>query len=195
MIAQLPPVVRRVLAVVLLLMVIAIVLRGLIVPTWRMYLDNRDAIAQMEDTIARYARLSAQVESLRQTVAELEEAGELGQYLLDEASEPLAAAALQERLKAMVTSSGGTLISTQVLPTESDEGLKRVIVSVRMAGSVAALQGVLYELESSLPFLLTDNLVVLSRNARQRNRMPSSDDSLDIRFNLHGFLPSAEKRA
>lgn len=191
MIARLTPVQRRVLALILLLAVIVVVARVLIVPMWNIYSDNRDAIVQMEDSIARYARISAQVGSLRQAVEDLAEADELTRYVLAQESESIAAAALQERVKSIVTASGGALTSTQVLPAVAEKGFKRVIVNVRMAVSIDALQRVLYELENGLPYLLASDMIILSRNVRKRGRTGQSVDLLDVRFNLSGYMRDA----
>jgi len=188
MIAQLPRVQRRILAVLLLLLAVGAVVRLMVLPIWTTFADNRDAIAQTEDNIARYSRLSTQVEALRSIVDELEQADNLDRYLFSQESEPLAAAALQDRIKSVVTNSGGTLTSTQVLPTVADQGFKRVIVNVRMAVGVDALQRVLYGLENNLPYLLTDDIVILSRGASKRRRKATAVDALDVRFNLYGFM-------
>ncbi|MCK5363528.1 MAG: hypothetical protein KAR22_11195, partial [Gammaproteobacteria bacterium] len=60
MIERLPRTQRRILAVLLLLLALAAVVRVLVVPIWSTYLGNRDAIAQSEDNIVRYSRLSTQ---------------------------------------------------------------------------------------------------------------------------------------
>ncbi len=195
MIARLPRIQRRILAVLVLLLALAAVVRGLVVPIWTSYLSNRDAIAQSEDNIARYSRLSTQIGALQLVVGELEQADNLDRYVLLQESEPLAAAALQARMKSVVTSSGGTLTSTQVLPTETEQGFKRVTINVCMAVSTDALQRVLYELENNLPYLLTDDIVILSRGARKRRRTTQSVDLLDVRFNLYGYMRDTEEPA
>lgn len=195
MIERLPQIQRRILAVLLLLLALAAVVRGLVLPIWTSYVSNRDAIAQSEDNIARYSRLSTQIDALQSAVGKLEKAGNLDRYVLVQESEPLAAAALQARMKSVATSSGGTLTSTQVLPTETEQGFKRVIVNVRMAVSTDALQRVLYELENNLPYLLTDDIVILSRGARKRRRTAQGVDLLDVRFNLYGYMRDTEEPA
>jgi len=181
--------------VLLLLLALAAVVRGLVLPIWTSYVSNRDAIAQSEDNIARYSRLSTQIDTLQSALGKLEKAGNLDRYVLVQESEPLAAAALQARMKSVATSSGGTLTSTQVLPTETEQGFKRVIVNVRMAVSTDALQRVLYELENNLPYLLTDDIVILSRGARKRRRTAQGVDLLDVRFNLYGYMRNTEEPA
>jgi len=187
-IERLPRVQRRILAVLLLLTFAVVVVRVLVVPIGSTYVGNRDAIARIEDDIARYSRLSAQVDALRSLVGELQQSDDLARFVLTQESEPLAAAALQERVKSVVTGSAGTLTSTQVLPTETEQGFKRIVVNVRMAVSMDALQRVLYELENDLPYLLVDDIVILSRAARKRRRTAQPVDSLDVRFNLYGYM-------
>lgn len=186
---------RRILAILLLVAVVLVLSRGVAVPVVRAYLDNRDAIAQAEENIARYSRLSARIEALEQTMDELEASDRLGEYILSERSEPLAAAALQERVKSVVTASGGTLTSTQVLPAENEQGFRRVVVNVRMAGSIESLQRVLHALESDLPYLLADDVIILARGARKRRRATESTDLLDVRFNLYGYMRDGEGAA
>lgn len=188
MIERLSQTQRRVLAVFLLLATVAVIVRVLVLPVWTAYLDNRDAIAQLEDNIARYSKLSARVQGLRTAFEELDESGDLDRYVLAQNSEPLAAAALQDRVKSVVTRSGGTLTSTQVLPIVSAHGFKRIIVNVRMAVSMPALQQVLYELETSLPYLFADDIIILSRAANQRRRQGQVVDMLEVRFNLYGYM-------
>jgi general secretion pathway protein M len=187
-IARLPRYQRRVLAVLLLLLSVLLAVRVILVPIWSTYVGNRDAVARYEDDIAHYSRLSSQVGTLQSAVDELRQLDDLARFVLPQESEPLAAAALQERVKAVVTSSGGTLTSTQVLPTESHQGFKRIIVNVRMGVSMDALQQVLHELESGLPYLIADDIVILSRTARKRRRPVTPVDHLDVRFNLNGYM-------
>ena len=97
--------------------------------------------------------------------------------------------------RAVVTGSGGSLTSTQVLSTVAEHGLRRITINVRMAVSTGALQRVLYELESNLPYLMTDDIIILSRGAQRRRQVPSGLDLLDVRFNLSGFMRGTEKPA
>ena len=187
-ILRLPRSQRRVLALLLLLVVVLLAVRLMLVPIWTTYAGNRDAIAQYQDDIARYSRLSSQVAELQSAVGELQQSDDLARFVLPQESEPLAAAALQARVKSVVTSSGGTLTSTHVLPTEAEQGFKRIIVNVRMAGSTDVLQRVLFELENGLPYLIADDIVILSRAGGKRRRKAAPTDRLDVRFNLNGYM-------
>ena len=94
-----------------------------------------------------------------------------------------------ERLKRIVEQSGGSLTSTQVLPSTDEEAFQRVSVNARMSVSIEAFQKVLHELESGLPALVVDNVVVLARGARSRRRTRRNRPlGLDVRFRLSGYL-------
>jgi general secretion pathway protein M len=187
-ITRLPRSQRRVLAVLLLVVAVLLAVRLILMPIWATYADNHDAIAQYQDDIARYSGLSSQVAELQSAVGELQQSDDLVRFVLPQESEPLAAAALQARVKSVVTDSGGTLTSTQVLPTAPAQGFKRIIVNVRMAGSTDVLQRVLFELENGLPYLIADDIVILSRGRGKRRRKAEPIDRLDVRFNLNGYM-------
>lgn len=192
MIERLTPVQRRILALALALVVVLAFARLVVLPTWGAYLDNRDAIAQHREDIARYSRLATRMPELEAALRDLERSDALARYVLTHESAALAAAALQERVKTVVQRSGGDLTSTQVLPAEEEgQGFRRVTVNVRMAVSTPSLQEVFYELESTLPYLLVDEVVILSRASRRRRAVAPGTDMLDVRFNLSGFMRGA----
>jgi general secretion pathway protein M len=195
MIAQLPRVQRRILAVLLVILVLFGVIQLLLKPIWNTYIDNREAIIQYQDQIARYSRLSSQVSALQSAVAELQNSDDLAPYVFPQESESLAAAALQQKVKSVVTASGGTLTSTQVMPTVPEKDFRRIMINVRMAVSTDALQGVFHDLESSLPYLLIDDIIILSRSSRRRRNQAVDVDLLDVRFNLSGYMRATDKPA
>ena len=82
MIERLPRLQRRNLAIGLLLLLVVVVVRIAMVPIVSTYLGNREAIVQMQDTITRYSKLSAQLDTLRLAVEELKEADDLDRYVL-----------------------------------------------------------------------------------------------------------------
>jgi len=177
----------RLLAVALLVLLL-VAAGAAAVPAWRVFERNREAIAQQRDHAERFARLAAELEALRRHVAELEQGRQLGRYTLDQGSPALAAASLQERLKQAVTDNGGKLTTTQVLPPVTAGRLRRITVNARMAVTVEALQRILYEMESGVPSLVVDNLVVLARSRRARRGSDDAAPVLDVRFDLSGFM-------
>ncbi len=114
---------------------------------------------------------------------------ERSDLMIDAKSATLASASLQERVKNVVGESGGTLVSTQVLPGKASGGFQRVSVNTRMTGSVADIQSTLYGLESKPPALVIDDLLIVTRRlpSRLRGKDLAETQDLDVRFQVTGF--------
>jgi len=189
MISRLSPPQSRLLAIALLLLCMGVVVQLIAWPAWRMYRNDRQAVEQQRDQIERFKRIAKRAPEIKQRLQELEERRKRDQYVLTEGSTILAAAALQERVKAIVEQSGGRLTSTQVPPAVAEGAYNKVTVKVRMSVTTPALQSILYELESGVPYLVVDNVAVLSRRARRRKQTQPQPQTLDVRFDLSGYMP------
>ena len=190
MISRLSLLQSRLLAIALLLLCMGVVVQVLALPAWRTYRDDQQAVEQHRDQIERFKRIAKSAPEIRQQLQELEERRKRDQYVLTAESTVLAAAALQERVKAIVEQSGGRLTSTQVPPAVAEGAYNKVTVKVRMSVATPALQSVLYELESGVPYLVVDNVAVLARRARRRRDKQPQPQTLDVRFDLSGYMPS-----
>ena len=104
----------------------------------------------------------------------------------------LAAADLQQRVKAVVEAVGGTLRSTQALPPVEEGNAVKVAVNATVSGDTESLQKILYDLESQTPLLFIDNLDVSAREIRQRLPNGRLADytrvQLNIQFEVSGYL-------
>ena len=115
---------------------------------------------------------------------EIDTSGFLGQKNRD-----LAAADLQRRLNLIIEETGGSLISSQVLPaTNEDEDLfPEITMKIYMRGNIGSLRDVLESFNTGQPLLFTDNLLV---QKKQRGDEPARQgvDKLDIRFDVTAFI-------
>ena len=104
---------------------------------------------------------------------------------LAEQAPALAAAYLQQRLRALVAEAGGVLLSSQALPGNTDGSLfPAVTVKASLNGNMATLHQLLYRIESHRPVLVLDNLLVQTRTAGA----PTDADELGIRFDVTAFI-------
>ena len=184
---------NRIAAVSLLLLVIALMGVLVVRPVWQRYSANRDLIADLEDKVARFESIATRQAPLEQQLATTRRSMNLNELTLQADSATLAAADLQERVKAAVQASGGSLTSTQILDPEKVSSFDRVFVNVRMTGTTPAVQESLYALESGQPMLVIDDLLVVTRRttARLRARQTGQQDQLDVRFKVSGFYQRA----
>lgn len=184
----------RLAAVFLLLLVIGLVAMFMVRPIWARYASNRDLIADLEHKVARFESIATRQTDLEQQLATVRQSINLDELTLQADSATLAAADLQERLKAAVQAAGGSLTSTQILEPEKVASFDRVSVNVRMTGTTPAVQRSLYALESGGPVLVVDDLLVVTRRTTVRlgnRRSAKQQDWLDVRFKVSGFYQSA----
>ncbi len=188
---------NRAAAVSLLILLIAVVGVLLIRPLWERYASNRDLIADLEDKVVRFESVATREAELERQFSTLERTSNLGELTLQADSATLAAADLQERVKAAVQAAGGSLTSTQVLEPEKVSSFERVSVNVRMTGSTPAVQKSLYSLETGSPVLVIDDLLVVTRRTTVRlgAKRTEQQDWLDVRFKVSGFYQPASEQS
>ena len=187
MMPTLSPQVSRALAVALLVGLLAIAYLAVVQPIIDARIEQHQEIANLENTLQRYQRVAAQRASREAALAELKQraAGEDG--LLRGANETLMAAAIQNRLKALVDDSHGELKSIQILPSQADGPLRRIAVRGQIAVTVEAAQRVFHDLEGGDPLLFLDNIGIRSRDDSRRRRERTPDGMLEVRLDVYGY--------
>lgn len=156
------------------------------------YRYYRDYLEQKQAQWAQMERMTASREAIQQHIANIKQDQSVARQYLPQTAPALAAAELQERIRAVVEAAGGTLRSTQALPPVEEGRAVKVAVSVTLTGDTANLQKILYDLESQTPLLFVDNLEISARETRQRQpdgRMTSySRVQLSVQFEVWGYL-------
>jgi general secretion pathway protein M len=163
------------------------------VPLLGTYQNNAAAIEQAENQLQRQQALAAQQPQLIERLEEEREQADAVAGYLQGPSDALAAAQLQDRVKAVVEASGGELRSTRILPAEDVEaspGTRRTALRVQMIVSIEGLAEILYDLEAGQPYVLIDELSVRSQRERRRRdqRGDDGDPALDVSLELSGFV-------
>jgi general secretion pathway protein M len=137
--------------------------------------------------LARYKRVAEQRERREAELAELKRraAGEDG--LLRGANETLMAAAIQNRIKALVDAAHGELKSIQILPPQADGHLRRISVRGQISMTVDAVQRLFHDLEGGEPLLFLDNVGIRSREETRRRRERAEDGMLEVHLDVYGY--------
>jgi general secretion pathway protein M len=154
------------------------------------YVDNRGRIQDLYDQLTRYRMLAAEEPAVRERLEAFKQRNQGSELYLKGETPTLAGAELQERVKSVVESSGGTLVSTQTMPEAEEQGLVRVSVKVRMRADVEGVQKVLYGLETGRPLVFLENVLVRSRVVRRRGVVNISE--LDVSFDVTGYMHAGQ---
>ena len=160
----------------------------------------REAIAgrvaffsQLEQLRSVHARSLQAMESSRAAREALARAGDRargGADFLEAETDALAAADLQNKIKAIVEAEGGTLVSSAFRRASPPLPLTPVSVIVRLRCSVEALARILHSLEQHEPPLFTEDVSIQSRH-RPGRPLQDVNDELDVEFSVTGYLDRA----
>jgi general secretion pathway protein M len=149
-------------------------------------------LEQQQGRLAQLERMAASREPIQRLIAGIQQDRDTAAQYLPQSAPSLAAAELQQRVKAVVETVGGTLRSTQALPPTEEGNAVRVTVSAALTGDTESLQKILYELEAQTPLLFVDNLDVTARE--NRPRLPNGQLAsytrvqLNVQFEVSGYL-------
>ncbi len=163
-------------------------------PVIAAYREVGRGIEQSQLLLQRYRRLASQQPQLSARLAELEQrAANAGGYLKGP-SDALAAAELQDHVRAVIEGAAGGLRSTQILPagaTEPTVAARRAALRIQLGIDIKGLQKVLYELETGQPYLFIDQLTVRQERRRRRSNEPEQEPVLDVSFEVYGYVRAA----
>ncbi len=163
-------------------------------PLYFEYVRLQQSIDQSQRLLAKYRKLEAARAGLEADIAELKTRDLRDGDYLAAASETLAGAEIQSRVKALFERVGAEQRSVQSLAPEIVDGLVRVTVRTQFTAETDALYQLLYQLETEAPLLFVDNLDIRRKQSRRRRRreasqaQPDAAGALDVRMDLFGYL-------
>ena len=183
---------QRWLAVGLLVSVIALVFGLTVIPVASKLIELGSEEENLALKLKKYERILSRKNTVTASVEALNEKTRDQGYFNSEQTGALASAEMQEFIKKAIVDAGGKLSSTQALPVKNKDNFSLLTVSVRMTGNIEVLRSVLYQLETSTPLIIIDQLDIRPmrgvRNRVTRQIEPSND--LNINFQAVSFMRS-----
>ena len=188
MTARISPPLQRLAALSILMLLAGAVVTGIVEPLVSAYLDAQRTVARQQAAISHTRLVGADAETLRAELARLRSQPQAIPGMLRSTNDSLAAAELQNRLKAAIDAAHGELRSVQPLPSRVEGVLRRVAVRGQARLRIAGLRHALYDLESSSPMLFLDNVEIEARPDKSGRPGAAEDPNLDLRFDLYGYI-------
>lgn len=181
---------QRWLSLGLLVFVLVLAIFVAIMPLVTTGLNHHEEKQNLIFRLQRANQIIARKDSIEKQSKQVEQEYQGQNYFSTQNTVALTSADLQKIIKTTISQAGGQLTSTQVLPSRENDDFKRVRVKVRMSGDIEALRTVLYEIESSTPVRIIDQIDIRpvrgKRNRKTRKIEPSS--KLNINFQVVGFM-------
>ncbi len=171
---------------VLILFVILIVIAPLI----NAGLDYNETKQDLAFRLKRYKEVIASKDKVQANAENVKKQYVEQEYFNTRETEALASADLQKFIKTAISTAGGQLTSTQVLPSKTEEDITRITVKVRMNGTIEHLRRVLYDIEMSKPLMLVEEMDIRPvrgrRNRKTRKIEPSN--KMNVNFQVVSFM-------
>ena len=180
---------RRLLALAILLLALALVFSITVLPVLLANQHYRDTIAGLEGRLQQLQRAAAIGDALQPQYEQLKRWKTSDAQYLKSNSAALAAAELQRLVKRIIVSKNAEVVSTQILTTRQEEGFDRVALKVRIRGELENIVQAFHVLETGEPFVFLDNVSVrASRGRRLRGQAPTLQ-TMDIDMELIAYMP------
>ena len=176
----------RFLAMGLTLLALATLWLGIAQPLLDRYGERAEMLAQRAALARRMAELAATLPALRQQ-AEAAASNPAEPVLLDSDTDPVASAALQERLQAMFAAAGAHISSVETLPAEEAGVYRKIRLRLTLTASWPALIALFEEIDGAMPRLLVDDLQLQPA----LHRIGTAPGSFDAAFVIFAFRRGA----
>lgn len=177
-------------AISLLFVAIALAVAVVGVPAW---LLHRHYNAVLEDDLGkleRYRRIAGTRPGIARQL-EAMRAKDAHKFFLRSGAVGLSAAEASEKVRTIVESNGGKLITMQA-PVSREEGRYRMVsVNVQLTANIFALRHILDAIDTSTPFLFVDNLMIRSQVPGSYRPPPGQEPEMFVQFDLYGYSLNA----
>ena len=184
---RMSPARQRLLALGILLIGLAALVGALVVPVLLLHRHYDRAIEDLGDKLTRYRRVAAQAPELR-TALDAVRTRDGRKFYLRNTATNLAAAELQELVKAAIENNGGRITTSQNTTTRDDGRFKQVGVNVQFFATTPALQKILAAIETQQPYLVVDNIAVRPLNAfRGFKPGPGQEPELNLQLDVSAW--------
>lgn len=183
------PALRRVLAFTLLLALLSLAWGGIVEPLIAGYREDIGNAARMRAAAARSGAAAERIAALRAELDKAEEARAGQGGFLDAGNASMASVEMQDIVRRAAQDTGADLRTIQMLDSREEELFSRITVEADLAIDIEGLRDLLYNLESSMPYLVLDSVLVRSRPQHRGTAAP--DGMLDVTIAVSGFLRPA----
>lgn len=155
----------RIAAIVLLLVMLATVESFVVEPLSALYAAGEKRLALLSARAGRVSVGKINGPELQIALAALEQSGQATAVFWPGATDAVAAAGLQEKMRALVQEAGASIDQTEALPPVAEGALRRISLRVRFSADIDQVERVVHAAESMKPSLVVGHLSIHTLNS------------------------------
>jgi general secretion pathway protein M len=175
-----------------LLVITCVVLFAVVVQPWRDFrAAQQEYTADLRFQLGRYQQLAERQEEFEAALQSIKSRNGGARYYLAQSKPALASAELEQYLERILRSGNAQIMSTQAVSEAGGGVTPSVAVKVRMRSDLMTLVTLIHRVETGSPTLFVNNLTISAFAAGQLNNPAVQVQSLDVQFDLVGFLRDA----
>jgi len=161
----------------------------LIQPAMSARIKNTERIEDLMFQSSKFSLSSQEYDLLKEEIANLKKQNPNKNNFLENKAPAIVAADLQKKIKALVESSGGNLVSTHALTDGKEELFSKITVKVHMRTDIDmnALRDVFYQVAINEPLLFIDNILIQKSRASRRKKQRAVNQ-IEVRFDVSGYM-------
>ena len=183
---------QQIVALGLALLCVAVLWRFAVDPLRGSLSDLEREISEAEQALTVHRRVIDTEMPLRERLDGLQGKASSATQILSGGSAELAAAELQRRVLETVESQGGTVETTEILPSQATEFFRKVSVRITLTTDLATLQGMIYALETAHPLLFIGSLDVRRRNPGTTRTIRVAAAELQLRMDVYAYMEGSD---
>ena len=184
------PKMQRWLALGLLMIVVLVISFIVVGPLLSKGLELHKSKNDLIFRLQQYERILATKNTVIASMAKIKAQHDLQSYFNSQETDALASAEMQAFIKKTIVDAGGQLSSTQALPVNNKNKFSKITVRVRMNGNSEVLRAVLYNIETSSPLIIIDQIDIRPLRGTMNNvtRQIEANNNLNVNFQVVSFM-------
>lgn len=179
---------RRTLAVLILLVVLALGWELAIRPLAGLSLDRKAEIVLLSEQLEHLQAVASRKPGFEQQARVLQAQSAASGYWTGPSTAAVAAA-VQNLLRQVIASNGGSLKSTSEAGTAVEHGLRKVTLRFSIDGTINTVEKTLGAIETASPALFVDTLSI---TAPGLGLAPDRPPVLNLELAVAGYMPAAQ---
>lgn len=178
---------QRLVALGILAAVLGLVWLLVIDPIAGAFAAQSDDIAEAHRLLTAYAQRIAMRPLLEAQLASLKQHESTSAGLIGGGSAELAAANIQNTVKALIESESGQVTSAQNLQPVTADGFQRVEIQYDVTLPMARLKNLTYKLETAMPFLFLDGIDLRAPENWQNAGIALDPPPIQVRWTVSAY--------